>query len=267
MLVTDGERTLAVECDGDRYHTLETLEQDVARQMILERCGYRFERIRGSKYFADPESALTPVFERIAELGIQPRRGISELDLSQAELISAVRNRAGQIAEQWKADPEKHIAVRSERRRGRWGTPFERTATSHDKRPTPAPDTQTVGASLRKPADSSIGASTRPLQPRATASADIDSATQSGVGLVKSDSAPTTQPRGRGAQSLAERLMAASLTVVDNRSNGGNLWVLGDLSLSDFFESLKSEGIRFVYSPSGGRATNQKPGWFTSTKL
>ena len=267
MLVTDGERTLAVECDGDRYHTLETLEQDVARQMILERCGYRFERIRGSKYFADPESALTPVFERIAELGIQPRRDISELDLSQAELISAVRNRAGQIAEQWKADPEKHIAVRSERRRGRWGTPFERAATSHDKRTTPAPDTQTVGASLRKPADSSIGASTRPLQPRATAPADIDSATQSGVGLVKSDSVPTTQPRGHGAQSLAERLMAASLTVVDNRSNGGNLWVLGDLSLSDFFESLKSEGIRFVYSPSGGRATNQKPGWFTSTKL
>jgi hypothetical protein len=234
--------------------------------MILERCGYRFERIRGSKYFADPESALTPVFARIAELGIQPRRDISELDLSQAELIAAVRSRAGQIAERWKADPEKYIAVRGERRKGRWGTPFDGTATSHDKGARTL-DTQTVNASLREPGDSSIGASTRPLQPLASAPADMDSATQTEVRLVKNDCVPTTLPRGHDAQSLAERLMAASLTVVDNRSNGGSLWVFGDLSLSDLFESLKSEGIRFVYSPSGGRATNQKPGWFTSTKL
>ncbi|WP_406707183.1 hypothetical protein [Tunturiibacter gelidoferens] len=30
---------LAVECDGDRFHTLETLQSDMERQAVLERLG------------------------------------------------------------------------------------------------------------------------------------------------------------------------------------------------------------------------------------
>jgi hypothetical protein len=42
------------------------------RQAILERLGWKFVRVRGSLFFRDPDRALTPVFRRLEELGIQP---------------------------------------------------------------------------------------------------------------------------------------------------------------------------------------------------
>ncbi|MGI9861921.1 DUF559 domain-containing protein [Moorella naiadis] len=61
-LVVKGKgRRLAIECDGDRYHPLEKLEEDMARQAILERLGWRFVRIRGSHFFRDPDGAMQVV--------------------------------------------------------------------------------------------------------------------------------------------------------------------------------------------------------------
>jgi hypothetical protein len=61
-----------VECDGDRWHTLENAEEDATRQMVLERMGWRFVRIRGGEYFRHPEKALEPLWRRLEELGIHP---------------------------------------------------------------------------------------------------------------------------------------------------------------------------------------------------
>jgi very-short-patch-repair endonuclease len=62
---------LAVECDGERFHTLENLREDTERQAILERLGWRFERIRGSRFYRDPEAAMATVFARLAQMGIR----------------------------------------------------------------------------------------------------------------------------------------------------------------------------------------------------
>lgn len=70
MVVEGNGKRLAIECDGDRYHTLENLGEDMARQAILERLGWRFVRIRGSEFFRDPEGAMRPVFERLQALEI-----------------------------------------------------------------------------------------------------------------------------------------------------------------------------------------------------
>lgn len=73
-LVVEGAKTrLAVECDGDRYHPIEKLPEDMARQAVLERLGWKFVRVRGSEFFLDPEQALQPVWKRIEQLGIEPR--------------------------------------------------------------------------------------------------------------------------------------------------------------------------------------------------
>jgi very-short-patch-repair endonuclease/DNA polymerase III delta prime subunit len=73
MVVEGAEhQKLAIECDGDRYHTIEKLKEDMMRQAVLERLGWRFVRIRGSRYYQNPEEALIPVFTRLAELGIEP---------------------------------------------------------------------------------------------------------------------------------------------------------------------------------------------------
>lgn len=73
MVVGDANGRLAVECDGERWHSgAEKIAEDMARQAILERLGWRFHRIRGSQYFRDPDQSLTSLWERLEQLGIRP---------------------------------------------------------------------------------------------------------------------------------------------------------------------------------------------------
>lgn len=72
MVVESGDKRLAVECDGDRYRSPESLAEDTARQAVLERLGWQFVRIRGSAFYRDPDAALRRVFDRLAEMGIEP---------------------------------------------------------------------------------------------------------------------------------------------------------------------------------------------------
>ncbi|WP_189708972.1 AAA domain-containing protein [Streptomyces phaeofaciens] len=71
LVVEGGTRRLAVECDGDAFHTEENADADAARQRELERVGWTFVRIRGSRFFLDPERALEPLWEQIERLGIE----------------------------------------------------------------------------------------------------------------------------------------------------------------------------------------------------
>ncbi len=92
----DGKR-LAVECDGDRYHPIEKLAEDMNRQAILERLGWKFARIRGSAFYRNPEHAMGSVFERLEELEIFPSAssisGKGQSDNSLIEELMAVISR------------------------------------------------------------------------------------------------------------------------------------------------------------------------------
>jgi len=72
LVVEGGGKRLAIECDGDRYHPLENLADDIARQTVLERLGWNFTRIRGSAFYRDADAAMNPVFERLVEMEIPP---------------------------------------------------------------------------------------------------------------------------------------------------------------------------------------------------
>ncbi len=72
LVVEGGGKRLAVECDGDRYHPMEKLAEDIDRQTILERLGWQFIRIRGSAFYRNPDIAMQTVFARLAELEIPP---------------------------------------------------------------------------------------------------------------------------------------------------------------------------------------------------
>ena len=69
MVIEDGVRRLAVECDGDRYHPMEKLSEDIARQALLERLGWAFARIRGSAFFREPDSAIETRVREVAADG------------------------------------------------------------------------------------------------------------------------------------------------------------------------------------------------------
>jgi very-short-patch-repair endonuclease/DNA polymerase III delta prime subunit len=50
MVIESEGKRLAVECDGERYRTPESLTEDIERQAVLERLGWEFVRIRGSAF-------------------------------------------------------------------------------------------------------------------------------------------------------------------------------------------------------------------------
>ena len=81
VVVDGGGKRLAVECDGDRWHPLEKLAEDIERQTILERLGWQFVRIRGTAFYRNPELAMRPVFARLAELEIPQEAFISALKM------------------------------------------------------------------------------------------------------------------------------------------------------------------------------------------
>ncbi len=72
MVVEGMEHRIAVECDGDEWHGSDQFENDMARQRVLERCGWRFWRVRGSAFSLDPEGALEDLWETLDREGVYP---------------------------------------------------------------------------------------------------------------------------------------------------------------------------------------------------
>ncbi|TWU18592.1 RecBCD enzyme subunit RecD [Allorhodopirellula heiligendammensis] len=103
MVVQDGSRKLAVECDGDRYHGPEKMADDMNRQAILERLGWKFHRIRGTEFFRDPDSAMQRLFARFLELDIHPVAD-DQADTAETydeELTQRLIRRAAEIRRSW----------------------------------------------------------------------------------------------------------------------------------------------------------------------
>jgi very-short-patch-repair endonuclease len=105
LVVEGDQKRLAVECDGDRYHPIEKLGEDMERQAILERLGWTFIRIRGSVFFRDPENAMRPVFAKLEALEIPPTRADAEparQGAASTELIDRVVRRAQELRSAWR---------------------------------------------------------------------------------------------------------------------------------------------------------------------
>lgn len=103
MVVVGSSAKLAIECDGDRFHPPERLEEDMLRQAILERMGWSFHRIRGSEFFRDQEVTFARLFTALERKGIE-RLGAEASATNQCEsneLIERVRRRAAEIARGW----------------------------------------------------------------------------------------------------------------------------------------------------------------------
>lgn len=73
-LVVQGENSkLAIECDGDKYHNaIEKWQEDIDRQQILERSGWKFWRVSGSAFYRHREKALNSLWEKLEEMNIHP---------------------------------------------------------------------------------------------------------------------------------------------------------------------------------------------------
>jgi very-short-patch-repair endonuclease len=93
-LVIEGTKSqLAVECDGDHWHGIENYEKDMERQRMLERCGWRFHRIRESAYYANPEKTLESLWQELEQLEIKP---VSESSPKQNDVHETMHDRQQQ---------------------------------------------------------------------------------------------------------------------------------------------------------------------------
>jgi very-short-patch-repair endonuclease len=102
MVVDDGKNRVAIECDGDRYHPLEKLPDDMARQAILERLGWKFIRIRGTQYFRDREGTIGLVVSELERRGIERRPLVDAHDPGEStELRDRVVRRAHELVREW----------------------------------------------------------------------------------------------------------------------------------------------------------------------
>jgi very-short-patch-repair endonuclease len=67
-----GDRRLAIECDGDKYHGPERWADDMRRQRVLERVGWRFWRCWASSFILDPDACMADLFTTLELLEIYP---------------------------------------------------------------------------------------------------------------------------------------------------------------------------------------------------
>ncbi len=89
---SDDHVRVAVECDGERYHVDEhgmLKIEDIERQAILERAGWRVVRIPYRKWIANPSLEVTRVLAAIDEIPAEDDETDGEADASTATINSA----------------------------------------------------------------------------------------------------------------------------------------------------------------------------------
>ncbi|MGI1658245.1 MAG: AAA domain-containing protein [Desulfitobacterium sp.] len=102
MVIEDGDKRIALECDGEKWHTQDDLPNDLKRQAILERMGWTFIRIRGSAFYRDPEATMKEVIAKLEIYGLHPNYSLDiQPDIKADGLIDRVKRRAIEIRQNW----------------------------------------------------------------------------------------------------------------------------------------------------------------------
>ena len=92
IVVLSGNNKVVIECDGERYHSgEEKVREDMQRQAILERIGWKFIRIRGSQFFKDSDSEMSKVINQLNDMKIYPEDENNLENVRTSELLEKVK--------------------------------------------------------------------------------------------------------------------------------------------------------------------------------
>lgn len=72
LVVVGASGRLAIECQGDTWGGETSYATELARQRELQRCGWRFFRVRESAFYLDGDAALSGLWPLLDELSILP---------------------------------------------------------------------------------------------------------------------------------------------------------------------------------------------------
>jgi len=114
----DDDHRLAIELDGDQYHGPERWAEDLARQRVMERVGWRFWRCWGSSFRLDPDDCMDDLVHSLNTMKIEPL-GAAEVPSVWTEFrtISEKRGRED-IADTPEMDPEDTFVPSAAKRMG-----------------------------------------------------------------------------------------------------------------------------------------------------
>lgn len=241
MVVEGNNKRLAVECDGDRYHTIENLQQDMNRQSILERLGWQFVRIRGSQFYRTPDLAMESIFSRLSELGIMPTSSNTESASSEYELLDRVKRVAASLLQDWINEDTENNVVSQSIPPSRTGTNKTASVTSQAIK-NQEKDDPDVGNKIVIETGTPI-----PTEDRKDVSKTLLSISDTNL----------------GKEDIASVLTTKGIEYVDKRDVGGALWITANSEVDQIVKELIKVGYKFDFTSKGGRQTNNRPGWYT----
>ena len=261
MVAVCGRKKIAIECDGERYHSGENkIREDMERQTILERLGWRFIRIRGSEYYRNPEKTMERVVAALGEQGIEPEedKAIEKAPDRVTELLQRVKQRAHTIlGEEEPAASEMSVI-----------------AAALDLK------NDVMGAKIEQPKSLSVSyigaADSIQLTPKVKPALDEKAVEDGSPRQEKFKTTRKMQTKNRSTKSeqlslfdkettkdILEFLQNKGIQYIDKRSNGGSLWIIGGQELLDVVAKAKEFGYVFHFKKEGGRVTKNQPGWWT----
>ncbi|MRN56358.1 AAA domain-containing protein [Paenibacillus monticola] len=259
MVIEGGGKRLAVECDGDKWHPVEKLREDLDRQSILERLGWTFVRIRGGEFFRHPDRALLPLFRKLEELNIPRELHQQEKDMMAGEsepavLKDAIVNRAARIRLEWQELDKEPAAAAS--------TPEdsaeEDTEEFFFREISLEPNlTYYWTEEMRNTEEERQAIFEQELLV-------LDTAAGMEVHYW-SDSQTTGGPEisvDSGFE-LTVYLEAQGLKFLDLRDQDGMVWVIEDLKLVRHLSFLRQRGVTFTYLKEGTYDTHWRAAWYS----
>ncbi|MCM1566373.1 MAG: AAA domain-containing protein [Dehalobacter sp.] len=257
MVVQYKDKSIAVECDGESFHSGdEKVREDMERQAILERIGWKFIRIRGSEYYRNPEGTMERVKLELTRNGILPET-ILEESVSQEKslLLDNVKIRAAQILDEWHSEKGDEL---NEIR-------FEPVITQPLKQETMMPaekenrTIQPVGnvPDLSLVQKQIIKKSEKPYE-KPTSSTIHSTAKTNNQMNIRTEKLKISSK----GNFLINSFKNAGISYIDNRMQSGIIWVpLINSEKMKIEKIINESGLRFSFEGRGSKATENKPAW------
>lgn len=275
-----GKENVAIECDGEQWHSgEEKIREDMERQTILERLGWRFIRIRGSEFYRDSEKSIERIISELAKFGIEPENASeSESHDRETELLKRVKARAATILNNESAvQPEqdqvtiaaalnpkaivpdratpKPLTVPDDIAKG---SQSKLPASVPEEKPKPVEPTTTKPTVPKHPEQSATLPAAHPKNPtpKATYAKSRQHAPSGAPGL-----GATTTNAAEG-DNLIKELQDHGLELIDNRAQSNIVWVLFNAEGKNLIESsIGKYKCKCTLEKRGAIATNGRPAW------
>lgn len=113
IAVTSNGRTVFIECDGEHLKTKFEIRDNIEKQIVLERLGWKFIRVRSSEYYLNPNKTMQNIYKELRSYNIvSEKSNISITNTSTSyELFKKVKIYAMQMLEEWESESKEYYEL------------------------------------------------------------------------------------------------------------------------------------------------------------